>query len=72
MMTPKELVEELRALALTDKWSQSEIARALHVDRQRVNGWFTQGRIPNAEYALRIQALLASAKRRAQRARQKG
>jgi len=40
--------------------------------RSRLTGWFKDGRIPNADHALAIAALLRREKGRAQRARQKG
>ena len=68
----KQLIEDLQALMKDGGYSQAAIAEALGVHRSRLTGWFKDGRIPNADHALAIAALLQREKRRAQRQRQKG
>ena len=68
----KQLIEDLRVLSQNEGYSQAEIAKVLGIHRSRLTGWFKDGRIPNADHALAIAALLRRKKRRARRQRQKG
>jgi predicted XRE-type DNA-binding protein len=68
----RQLIEDLRALVEKEGYSRYQIAQALGIHRSRLTGWLKDGRIPNADHALAIAALLAREKRRARRARVKG
>jgi len=60
----ENLVNELKKWATENQKSQSEIARLLHVDRRRVNDWFTGAKMPTLEFGIRIQRLLRGKRRR--------
>jgi hypothetical protein len=63
----KKLVDELRGL-LKDGYRPTELARALGVDRRKVDRWLNRAVRPNAEDALALADLLTRMKRRAKRA----
>jgi transcriptional regulator with XRE-family HTH domain len=68
----KKLIDNLRSLILEDGYRPAELARALGVDRRKVDRWLNRAVRPNAEDALALADLLTRMKRRAKRAQKKG
>ena len=66
----KKLVDDLRSL-IDDGYRPSELARALDVDRRKVDRWINRAVRPNAEDALALADLVTRMKRRAKRAQAK-
>ena len=54
----KKLLEELKQWAAVNGKTQSDVARLLDVDKQRVNDWFHGRRIPTLDSGIRILRLL--------------
>jgi transcriptional regulator with XRE-family HTH domain len=67
----EKLFGDLRALVTADGYRPSDLARALGVDRRKVDRWLNRHVAPNAEDALALADLVRRMKRRARRARKK-